>query len=70
MTGIGNVAHIPNPVTQVLQVTIDHIESDIRPGMAQVAFAAYGWAANIHTHEAGVEGFKWFFLPGITIKNL
>jgi hypothetical protein len=62
VSGIGDIAHVTNLVTQMGQVTINHIERDVGARVAKMALAADSGSANVETDTAGHDGFKDFFL--------
>ena len=51
------------------QVAVQHIESDGRPGVAQMTVAIDGGTADIHAHVVGSEGFEKLFLVRKSIVN-
>jgi hypothetical protein len=67
MAGIGDIAHIPDFITQVQQVPIDKIKRYKGAGMAQMTFPAYRGATHIHTDMTGGKRRKNFLLPRIRI---
>jgi hypothetical protein len=47
MTGISDIPHIANLITQMPEVPVNNIKGDEGPGMAEVTLSAYSWTANI-----------------------
>ena len=64
MSGIGDVAHIPDLITQVTQVAVDHIKRHEGAAVAQVRFAVHGRAAHIHTYKRGMQWPEDLFASG------
>ena len=57
---IGDVAHIAHLVTNVLQITEEHVECNGRACVAQVSRAIYCGAAHIKAHIGGVQRLEKF----------
>ena len=63
MPHIGNVANIPNLVTQILQIAKDHIKINVATRMTQMWIAIHCGSADIHSHKWWIDRLKNFFLP-------
>ncbi len=60
MAYIGNVANITNLVAEMLQVTEQHVKSDIRPAMSKVCRAVNRRAAYIHAYMRRIKRSEKF----------
>ncbi len=63
MAYIGDVAHITHGVTQVTEIAEQHIESNCRTCMPEMAVAINRRAAHIHSHPSLMKGTEQFLAP-------
>jgi hypothetical protein len=63
MSHIGDISHISNLISQVLQVPVNHIERNSCPCMAQMGIPVNRRPANIHPHKWRFNRLKLLFFP-------
>ena len=62
MSHVGDVADVTYFVAYVRQVAVEYVECYGRAGVAEMAVAVDGGAADVHAHSFGVQRFECFFL--------
>src|SRR5665647_1599127 len=70
---VSDVAHIPDFISEVQQVSVQHIERYCRPCMTQMRLAVNGGAADIHAGKRRRHGFEQLFFTGegvIQVKGI
>ena len=55
VTHIGDVAHIADFISEMLQIPENQVKGDGRPGVTQVSVAIDGGTADVHAHMRGVQ---------------
>ena len=70
MSDIGDVAHIADFVTQMLQQSEEHVVCDTRAGMPQMCISINRRSADIHSDTTGVYGFEKLFLARKCIEEV
>ncbi len=63
MADIGNVPHVADPVSQMLQQPEQHVVGYARPSMTQVRVPVDGRTAYVHPHMSRLDRDEQFFLP-------
>ncbi len=69
MAHVGDIAHVAHLITQVLEVTEEHVKGDGRPGMPQMWVAINRRTADIHAHIGRVTRLEQFLTSGERIVN-
>jgi hypothetical protein len=67
---IGNVAYVPDFVSEELQVSGHHIEAQERPDVPKMHVIVDCRAANIHSDPARMDGLKFFLFSAQRVSQL
>ncbi len=70
MSHIGDVAHIPDFITQMHQGPVEHIKGDGLACMAQVSISVNGGTAGVETNKGWIKGFEDLLFPGKGVVNV
>ena len=60
MAHVSDVLHVAHPITQVLQITVHHIKSDVHLSVPYVSMAVGRGSAYIHPHKSLVDWHEGF----------